>query len=49
MTSIKDALNQVGEGAEKSSAEDYSKIGTMHSMLAGVGSGLISIPKGYFL
>ena len=48
MTSIKDALNKVGEGAEKSSAEDYSKIGTMHSMLAGVGSGLISIPKGLF-
>ena len=30
------------------SSEDYSKIGTMHSMLAGVGSGLIAIPKGLF-
>ena len=29
-------------------SEDYSKIGTMHSMLAGVGSGLIAIPKGLF-
>ena len=48
MTSILDALNKSGEGAEKSGAEDYSKIGTMHSMLAGVGSGLISIPKGLF-
>ena len=48
MTSILDALNKSGEGAERSGAEDYSKIGTMHSMLAGVGSGLISIPKGLF-
>ena len=48
MTSIIDALNKVGDGAEKNNAEDYSKIGTMHSMLAGVGSGLISIPKGLF-
>jgi len=48
MASITDVLNKVGEGAEKSSAEDYSNIGTMHSMLAGVGSGLISIPKGLF-
>ena len=30
------------------SSEDYSKIGTMHSMLAGVGSGVIAIPKGLF-
>ena len=30
------------------SSEDYSKIGTMHSMLAGVGSGFIAIPKGLF-
>ena len=44
----KTGTNRVGLGAEKSSAEDYSKIGTMHSMLAGVGSGLISIPKGLF-
>jgi hypothetical protein len=29
-------------------SEDYSKIGVMHSMLAGVGSGLIAIPKGLF-
>ncbi len=29
-------------------SEKYSKIGTMHSVLAGVGSGLISIPKGLF-
>ena len=28
--------------------EDYSKISTIHSMFAGVGSGLISIPKGLF-
>ena len=33
---------------QKDDSEDYSKIGTMHSMLAGVGSGLISIPKGLF-
>ena len=26
-----------------------NKIGTFESMLAGVGSGLIAIPKGYFL
>ena len=44
----KTGTNRVGLAAEKSSAEDYSKIGTMHSMLAGVGSGLISIPKGLF-
>ena len=44
----KQEINKVGLAAEKSSAEDYSKIGTMHSMLAGVGSGLISIPKGLF-
>jgi len=44
----KTGTNRVGLGVEKSSAEDYSKIGTMHSMLAGVGSGLISIPKGLF-
>ena len=30
------------------SSEDYSQIGTMHSMLAGVGSGIIQIPKGLF-
>ena len=30
------------------SSEDYSKISTIHSMFAGVGSGLISIPKGLF-
>ena len=29
-------------------SEKHSKIGTMHSMLAGVGSGLIAIPKGVF-
>ncbi len=29
-------------------SEKYSKIGTTHSMLAGVGSGLIAIPKGLF-
>ena len=29
-------------------SEDYSKIGVMHFMLAGVGSGLIAIPKGLF-
>ena len=33
---------------QKDDSEDYSKIGTMHSMLAGVGSGLIAIPKGLF-
>ena len=33
---------------EISKEEDYSKISTMHSMFAGVGSGLISIPKGLF-
>ena len=29
-------------------AEDSNKIGVFHSMLAGVGSGLIAIPKGLF-
>ena len=29
-------------------AEDNNKIGVFHSMLAGVGSGLIAIPKGLF-
>ena len=33
---------------QKDDSEDYSKIGTMHSMLAGVGSGIIAIPKGLF-
>jgi hypothetical protein len=31
-----------------STAEDSNKIGVFHSMLAGVGSGLIAIPKGLF-
>jgi hypothetical protein len=44
----KKKINKVGLAAEKSNAEDYSTIGTMHSMFAGVGSGLISIPKGLF-
>jgi len=35
-------------GTKSSSAEDSNKIGVFHSMLAGVGSGLISIPKGLF-
>ena len=30
------------------SPEDSNKIGVFHSMLAGVGSGLIAIPKGLF-
>jgi hypothetical protein len=30
-------------------AESNNKVGTLESMLAGVGSGLISIPKGFFL
>ena len=34
--------------AGKRSAEDNNKIGVFHSMLAGVGSGLIAIPKGLF-
>jgi hypothetical protein len=29
-------------------AESNNKVGTLESMLAGVGSGLISIPKGFF-
>ena len=29
-------------------AEDNNKIGVFHSMLAGIGSGLIAIPKGLF-
>ena len=33
---------------QKDDSEDYSKISTIHSMFAGVGSGLISIPKGLF-
>jgi len=33
---------------QKDDSADYSKIGTMHSMLAGVGSGIIQIPKGLF-
>ena len=32
----------------KNTAEDSNKIGVFQSMLAGVGSGLISIPKGLF-
>ena len=32
----------------KGSPEDSNKIGVFHSMLAGVGSGLIAIPKGLF-
>ena len=34
--------------AGTSRAEDNNKIGVFHSMLAGVGSGLIAIPKGLF-
>jgi len=29
--------------------EDYSNISTLQSILAGIGSGLIAIPKGAFL
>ena len=29
-------------------AESNNKVGVLESMLAGVGSGLISIPKGFF-
>ena len=31
-----------------SAAEDSNKIGTFESMLAGIGSGLLAIPKGLF-
>ena len=34
--------------AQRDSAESSSKVGTFESMLAGVGSGLIAIPKGIF-
>jgi hypothetical protein len=30
------------------SAEDNNKVGTIESVLAGVGSGLLAIPKGFF-
>ena len=40
-------LAQIQSG-NPSSAEDSNKIGVFHSMLAGVGSGLIAIPKGLF-
>ena len=39
-------LAQIKSG--KGSPEDSNKIGVFHSMLAGVGSGLIAIPKGLF-
>ena len=29
-------------------AQDNNKVGTLESMLAGVASGLIAIPKGFF-
>ena len=32
----------------KSSAESNNKVGTIESMLSGVASGLIGIPKGFF-
>jgi len=44
---LDDYLNQAGSNSEKSDAEDYSNISTLQSMVAGVGSGLIAIPKGF--
>ena len=41
-------LKQVTLSDNISSAEKNSKVSTLESMLSGVASGLISIPKGFF-
>ena len=50
MANVKDLFNvntDIDE-AKTISQEEYSDISTIQSVLAGIGSGLISIPKGFF-
>ena len=44
----KDKKQEDYEGIKLDNAEKYSDISTIQSVLAGVGSGLIAIPKGLF-
>ena len=50
MANVKDLFNvntDIDE-AKTISQEEYSDISTLQSVLAGIGSGIIQIPKGFF-